>query len=165
MSKLENNGCLAITAENVYDAVVESIRHIMPHPDHSVNIRNVSEDLFAEMDSSLIVQVLINLISNAVKYTPIGSEVNIDAVSEKGMVAVSVSDNGSGIPDEQKEHIFDLFYTDKKGITDSHRSLGVGLNLCYLILKAHGGRIVIRDNVPHGAVFTFTLKAKDVIAV
>ena len=137
----------------------------MPHPEHTVVIRNVSEDLFAEMDPGLIVQVLINLINNALKYTPPGSVVNIDAEQKDEEIAVSVSDNGDGISDEEKEHVFELFYTGKKGLQDSYRSPGVGLNLCYLILKAHGGKIEVSDNVPHGAVFRFYLKAKDVTAV
>lgn len=165
MTKLENHACLNISAENVYDVVVESIRHVMPHPEHTVVIRDVSEDLFAEMDPGLIVQVLINLINNALKYTPPGSVVNIDAEPKDEEIAVSVSDNGDGISDEEKEHVFELFYTGKKGLQDSYRSPGVGLNLCYLILKAHGGKIEVSDNVPHGAVFRFYLKAKDVTAV
>ena len=165
MTKLENNGCLDITVENVYDVIAESLRHIMPHPEHTVMIRNVSEDLFAEMDSNLITQVLINLLNNAVKYTPPGSLVTIDAEREGDTVTVSVSDNGEGIPDEDKRRIFELFYTGKKDYSDSSRRLGVGLNLCELILKAHGGKIYAVDNVPHGAIFRFTLKAKDVFPV
>ena len=162
MTKLENHAVLNISPENVYDVVVESIRHVMPHPDHTLIIRNVSEDLFAEMDSGLIVQVLINLINNALKYTPPGSTVYIDAERAEDAVIVSVIDDGGGIPDNEKEHVFELFYTGKKGLADSYRSPGVGLNLCRQILKAHGGMIEVGDNVPHGAVFRFRLKAKDV---
>jgi two-component system sensor histidine kinase KdpD len=114
------------------------------------------------MDSGLIVQVLINLINNALKYTPPGSTVYIDAERAEDAVIVSVTDNGGGIPDDEKEHVFELFYTGRKGLADSYRSPGVGLNLCWQILKAHGGMIEVSDNVPHGAVFRFRLKAKDV---
>ena len=73
------------------------------------------------------------------------------------MVEVSIADHGPGIPDEQKEHVFDMFYSGANTIADSRRSLGLGLYLCKTIITAHGGRISVSDNQPHGTVFTFTL--------
>ena len=78
------------------------------------------------------------------------------------MVEVSVSDNGPGISDEAKEHIFEMFYTGVHKIVDSRRSLGLGLSLCRSIIEAHGGTIRVEDNLPHGCIFTFTLPAEEV---
>jgi len=75
---------------------------------------------------------------------------------------VTVADNGDGISDEAKEHIFDMFYTAATKIADSRRSLGLGLALCKSIITAHGGTISVEDNVLHGAVFTFTLPMEEV---
>ena len=72
------------------------------------------------------------------------------------------SDHGPGIPDKQKAHIFDMFYTGANQIADSRRSLGLGLFLCRSIIAAHGGTIAVSDNQPKGAVFTFTLPAGEV---
>ena len=67
------------------------------------------------MDARLIVQVVINLVDNAVKYTPEGAQIRIHTGKKDGMVVVSVSDTGPGIPDEQKSKVFDIFYTGTPG--------------------------------------------------
>lgn len=93
---------------------------------------------------------------------PPGSEVVIETKREGNLAVVTVADNGDGISDESKEHIFDMFYTAATKIADSRRSLGLGLALCKSIITAHGGTISVEDNVPHGAVFTFTLPMEEV---
>ena len=114
------------------------------------------------MDVRLIVQVMINLIDNAVKYTPADSVIEIRTEKKDKWIVVSVSDNGPGIPDEQKPRIFEMFYSGANKIADSRRSLGLGLFLCRSIVTAHGGTIEVSDNHPHGTVFTFTLPAGEV---
>jgi len=78
------------------------------------------------------------------------------------MVEVSISDDGSGILDEEKAHLFDMFYTASQGNSDNRRGLGLGLSLCRSIVVAHGGTISVTDNHPHGSVFTFTLPLEEV---
>ena len=78
------------------------------------------------------------------------------------MIEVSISDNGPGIPDEHKLRIFDMFYTGANKVADSRRSLGLGLSLCKSIIAAHGGTITVKDHVPHGTTFTFTLPGGEV---
>jgi hypothetical protein len=114
------------------------------------------------IDVKLIVQVLVNLVDNAVKYTSAGSVIELSTEQEEDKVIVSVSDNGAGIPDEQKPRIFDMFYSGANKIADSRRSMGLGLALCKSIVTAHSGRILVSDNEPHGCVFTFTLPAGEV---
>ena len=75
---------------------------------------------------------------------------------------VSVSDNGPGIPDEQKPKVFGMFFCGANRIADSRRSMGLGLPLCKSIITAHGGSICVSDNSPHGTVFTFTLPKGEV---
>lgn len=153
---------LPMTVENMEDVIEESLRHVADHPDHRILFTPPEEALFARMDSRLIMQVLINLLNNAVKYTPPGSDITVKACSEENRICVEVADTGPGIPDKDKPHIFDLFYTGSRPLADSYRSLGVGLNLCAQILRAHGGEIEVSDNVPTGAVFRFRLPAADV---
>jgi two-component system sensor histidine kinase KdpD len=64
---------------------------------------------------------------------------------------------------EVKPHIFEMFYTGNNTIADSHRSLGLGLALCRSIIEAHGGTLVLTDNIPRGCIFTFTLPLSEVI--
>ena len=73
-----------------------------------------------------------------------------------------MADNGNGIEGEHKLRVFDMFYTGANKIVDSRRSIGLGLSLCKSIINAHGGEITITDNVPHGAIFTFTLPVGEV---
>jgi len=109
------------------------------------------------MDVKLILQVVINLVNNAIKYTPEGSTIKISAKRQENTIAVQVADNGAGIPDELKDKVFEMFFTGENTIVDSRRSLGLGLALCKSIIHAHGGELKLTDNVPHGCVFTFTL--------
>ncbi len=127
---------------------------------------------YQKMDNAMRVQTftdiyddsmwLINLVDNAIKYTPAGSVIEISMKKEGEWIYVSVSDNGPGIPDEQKTHIFDMFYSGANKIADSRRSLGLGLSLCKSIVTAHGGVITVSDNQPKGTVFIFTLPAGEV---
>lgn len=99
-----------------------------------------------------------NLIGNAIKHTPEQTTIIVRDWLENDFVLISVSDNGPGIPDDEKDQIFDLFYTGNKREADSDRSLGLGLNLCRSIVEAHGGRIRVEDNHPAGSNFIFSLK-------
>ena len=78
------------------------------------------------------------------------------------MVCIRIADDGPGISDQAKSHLFDMFYTADIGKADSRRGLGLGLSLCKSIVNAHGGEISVSDNIPHGAVFSFTLPLEEV---
>ena len=163
MTKLESHPYPSLSVESVEDVVNESLQHIDARAGgHTIRVIGSDDLLFVEMDPKLITQVLVNLLNNAVKYTPDGSEIIIRLQKEDGEIAVSVEDNGPGIPDENKAHIFDLYYTGSAGKSDSYRSMGIGLHLCRMILHAHGREIEVLDNQPHGAIFRFTLKSKEV---
>ena len=114
------------------------------------------------MDAGLITQVLINLINNAVKNTPPGSEIVIETEGRDGLVSIAVSDDGPGIPDEMKPHIFEMFYTGPGKVADGRRGMGLGLALCRSILEAHGGAIELRDNERSGCRFICTLPMEEV---
>lgn len=154
---------LSQSVELMDEVVVEALRHIDRHSGEHTIRTNASDDLIlAKIDAKLIVQVLINLVDNAIKYTPAGSVIEIHTEKQGQRVKVTVSDNGPGIPDEQKPHIFDMFYSGANRAADSRRSLGLGLALCRSIVAAHGGVISVSDNRPCGTVFTFTLPAGEV---
>lgn len=129
---------------------------------HSVSVRLDDELLMAYMDARLMVQVLINLLNNAVKYTPPGSHIELSARENGDLVTVRVADDGPGISDEAKGKIFDMFYTADNVRGDGRRGMGLGLALCRSIVSAHGGEIYVEDNAPHGAVFVFSLQKAEV---
>ena len=154
---------IRMSAELVSDVIDEAVRRTEKNANaHKLTAKESDGILLARMDARLIVQVLINLIDNAIKYTPRGSEIEISAVEKDNEIAITVADNGHGIADEIKPRVFDMFYTGAEKIADSRRSLGLGLALCKSIVNAHGGEITVSDNKPHGAVFTFTLPKEEV---
>ncbi|MEG1315707.1 MAG: sensor histidine kinase KdpD [Anaerovoracaceae bacterium] len=155
---------LKMTAELMEEIIAEALHHINRRSvEHKITVRQTDDFIMAKMDARLIVQVVINLVDNAIKYTPPESEIVIDTSKKDGMVVVKVSDNGGGISDESKARIFDMFYTATTEIVDSRRSLGLGLALCKSIIAAHDGAIIVKDNIPQGTCFEFTLPAEEVI--
>ncbi len=154
---------LRMSAELMDEVIAEAMRHTDRNRDgRKIEVSSDEEFILGKMDARLIVQVVINLVDNAVKYTPEGAQIRIHTGKKDGMVVVSVSDSGPGIPDEQKSKVFDMFYTGTNRAADGRRSLGLGLGLCRSIIRAHGGEIWVSDNKPQGAVFTFTLPAEEV---
>ena len=144
------------------EVIAESLRHISrKHDDYKI-MADCEELVLARMDVRLIIQVLVNLIDNAIKYTPAGSVICIRGSKTDGKAQISVEDNGPGIPEEMKQHIFEMFYTGKTTVADSHRSLGLGLALCHSIIEAHNGTLTLTEHEPHGCNFTFTLPLSEV---
>ena len=144
------------------EVIAESLRHInRKHDAYKITV-DCEELILARMDVRLIIQVLVNLIDNAIKYTPPGSVICIRGSKQEGMAQIRIEDNGAGISDEMKPHIFEMFYTGKTTVADSHRSLGLGLALCHSIIEAHEGTLQLTDNKPHGCIFTFTLPLSEV---
>ena len=144
------------------EVIAESLRHISrKHDDYKI-VADCEELVLVRMDVRLIIQVLVNLIDNAIKYTPPGSVISIRGKKTDGKARISVEDNGPGIPEEMKPHIFEMFYTGKTTVADSHRSLGLGLALCHSIIEVHDGTLILTDHDPHGCNFTFTLPLSEV---
>jgi two-component system sensor histidine kinase KdpD len=147
----------------VEDVIEESLKHLDMHAsEHHIECVHPEEMLFAEMDAKLIMQVIVNLVNNAVKYTPAGSRIVVSAEKQDDLVCISVADDGPGIPEEDREHIFELFWSGRHDVKDGYRSMGIGLNLCRMIMKAHGQKIEVSENEPHGTVFRFYLPLKGV---
>ena len=163
-TRLENGETkLNFSAEVLEDIIEEAASHARAAGMTQQIVVEPTEDLLlVRADARLIAQVLINLLNNAQKYTPDNSTVRIRAQKLGEFVSVSVADDGHGIPDEDKDRIFEMFYTGTRNISDGRRSLGFGLALCRTVVRAHGGEITVSDNTPHGAVFTFTLPSEEV---
>lgn len=137
---------LRMSAELMDEVIAEAMRHTDRNRDgRKIEVSSDEEFILGKMDARLIVQVVINLVDNAVKYTPEGAQIRIHTGKKDGMVVVSVSDTGPGIPDEQKSKVFDMFYTGTNRAADGRRSLGLGLGLCRSIIRAHGGEIWVSD--------------------
>lgn len=154
---------LNLQVELLDDVIAEALQHLSKKKtDHKI-IVNQENDLFmVKMDTKLIVQVFINLIDNALKYTAPGTTIQIRTRKRREWIVVEVIDNGKGIKDEEKAKLFDMFYTSGQAVADGRRGMGLGLALCKSIIEAHNGQISVHDNKPSGTIFRFTLKQEEV---
>ncbi len=164
ISRIENNVMpLHLSIEVVNDVIDEAIKHISRDLRNHVLIKEpVNTFLMAEMDARLVIQVLINLINNSITHTPDGTTIVIQCKYDDKDVFISVADDGLGISDEDKEHVFEMFYSGNNISGDSQRSTGLGLALCRSIIHAHGGTFRLEDNTPCGSIFTFSLHRKEI---
>lgn len=160
VSRLDD-GKLAIEMqpELVEDIMQEALLHVVRiNNTHKISFHVEPELLLALMDARLIIQVIINIIDNALTYTPTGSEIILIAKEIGNSVHFSIMDNGPGIEESLKARLFDPFTTGKVQRSDSRRGLGLGLALCQTILKLHGSELTVADNEPNGTIFNFSLE-------
>ena len=162
-TKLENGAALNLSTELIDDILAEAAAHIRP-ADHSQTVELVPADelLLARVDTRLLVQVVSNLLNNAIQYTPPDATIRVSARRDGDWIRVTVADDGPGIAPQDREKIFDAFYVGGANRSDGRRGMGLGLSLCRSIIRAHGGEIQVSENKPHGAVFSFTLPAEEV---
>ncbi len=106
-------------------------------------------------DRDRLKQVLINIVGNAIKYTPAGGEVVAGIAKESGQAKITIRDTGTGIPEEDLPHIFDRFYRTEKSRTRSKdgKGFGLGLSIAYWIVRHHQGRIEVQSEVGVGTTF------------
>jgi len=114
----------------------------------------------ASLDEHKITQVLTNLLSNALSFTPPGGSILIKAAQADGhpeLLQVSVSDTGCGVPKHEQERIFDRLHQVKAGDATTEQGIGLGLYLCRELVRLHGGTISVESEPGKGSTFTFVL--------
>ena len=115
------------------------------------------EPILMLADCERLAQVIVNLVSNAVKYSPEGSPVEVRVQRAETNALIAVKDNGKGIKKEQQAHIFDTFYRTPDAQASSKFGLGLGLAICKDIVERHGGRIWCESEVGKGSTFVVEL--------
>lgn len=116
-----------------------------------------TDPVTAECDRELIRRVIDNLVGNAIKHTPSGGRVRLDALRRNGQVRVTIADEGAGVPEDARTRIFEKFGSVRKRGENSMHSAGLGLAFCRLAVEAHKGRIGVEPGVPRGSVFYFEI--------
>jgi two-component system, NtrC family, sensor histidine kinase GlrK len=111
------------------------------------------EDVTLVADRSKIRLILENLVSNAVKYSPKGGTIHIKAATSAKSIVIDVADNGPGIPKEDRDHVFEAFYTGRAARTTAVKGTGIGLSVVLEFVAAHGGTVEIVDGEYPGAHF------------
>ena len=147
--------------QDMSDILDEAVAHMQSRmKKHHIQIIKPEKLVMVSADSALLVQLLDNLIENAFKYGAEDGTVDITVKMEHKKMILLVADNGPGIPDAEKEKIFEMFYTTRTHkSSDDRRGLGIGLALCKIIVQEHNGTIRVYDREPHGAVFEVIMPA------
>lgn len=138
----------------VIGMAVETVRPLVDEKAHALAVELPAEPLVVQGDAKRLVQLVVNLLSNAARYTPSGGRITVAASVDGGYTLLRVSDNGSGIAPEAQERIFDMFVRGEDASSAFNGGLGVGLALARKITELHGGSLeVASEGLGHGAEF------------
>ena len=114
---------------------------------------DIQPNIFFDIDKNIFPSILLNLLGNACKYSPSGSTIKVALHEQGNGIILSVADEGSGIPDSEKENIFKKFYRIGSEETRKTKGTGLGLYIVKYLAEKHGARISVRDNKPKGTIF------------
>jgi two-component system sensor histidine kinase KdpD len=149
---------VAKTPEAAEEIIAEAVSHIRSRfPDRKIEVKVPDELLMVPMDGTLIEQVLINLVENAIKHSPADSAVEVEVKLDQQNALFEVRDSGKGIAAEDFPYLFESYVPNGSRSADSSRGMGVGLSICASIVKAHGGKLEAANRGEGGAVFLFRL--------
>lgn len=144
--------------EAAEEVVAEAVSRIKKRfPQRNIVVRVPDELLEVPMDGTLIAQVLINLLENAIKHSPMDSPVEIFLKQNGENAVFEVLDHGRGIADEDFPYLFTSYVPNGNKSSDSSRGMGIGLSICMTIIKAHNGTMEACNRKEGGAVFQFSL--------
>ncbi|MDF2512280.1 MAG: histidine kinase [Herbinix sp.] len=146
------------TPQAVEEVVSESLVRVRnKYKGYHIKVRVPEEVLFVPMDATLIEQVIINLLENAIKHSEKEAPIEFIVTKDEDYAIFTVSDNGEGITPEEIPYLFEGYSSGKSKTADSSRGMGIGLSICRSIIQAHGGTIEAENKIDGGAVFRFIL--------
>ena len=165
LSKIES-GKMQLSKEifNVKSAIKEALNIVSPlliQKKQNLKFECKDESFEISADRRKFHQILYNLISNAIKFTPENGDIEIKATKDGKFLKVSVKDNGIGIAREFHEKIFDKFQQVDSSFSTKQGSTGLGLTITKELVKLHNGKIILESQLNKGATFIFTLPIKD----
>ena len=154
---LEGKFDLVVERFNTHELLLEVVSDAkILSPSHEI-VMTDCEDVFVVADRNKIGQVMENLVSNAVKYSPVGSTITIGCKTIDGHAQISVSDTGIGIDKKDQEKLFDRFYRVESDKLKNVAGFGIGLYLVAEILRFHESRIFVESTADLGSKFYFDL--------
>lgn len=144
------------------EAAIQAVRSLAANKGITLQSTQVDPDIEVNADGDRVIQVLINLMSNALKFSPRHTTINLNAIfNDAGTVQLEVSDQGRGIPAAELDSVFERFHQVRETDATTHKGSGLGLAICKSIVEAHGGKIGVRSVEGEGATFWFTLPLVD----
>jgi signal transduction histidine kinase len=149
--------CRPVSVPELLDRVATAYRHQAGQQQINLAVHSAEGLPDLEIDFDRMVQVLGNLVSNALRYTPKGGQIVLSAHAQNDAVLLQVQDTGNGIPPDELPHIFNRFYRADKSRQQSEGESGLGLAIARAIVQAHGGSILAESEVGQGTTFQITL--------
>jgi PAS domain S-box-containing protein len=138
----------------------QAVEALYAHAEAShIGVTIAAEPIGLWADPDAVIQLLTNLVSNAIKFSPTGSHIHLHATQQELDVHFTVQDQGRGIPSDKLEHIFEQFQQVDASDSRQKGGTGLGLAICRHIVSQHGGRIWAESELGQGSTFTFTLPA------
>jgi two-component system CheB/CheR fusion protein len=150
-----------IPMAGVIERSVESTRTLIDQRRHTLTVSLPAETAWLNGDSARLEQVLVNLLTNACKYTDEGGAIQLSAEITSNKLIIQVRDNGIGIPPDLLPHVFELFTQSERALDRSQGGLGIGLALVERIVSMHGGTVSVISQLGNGSTFTVTLPLAD----
>ena len=160
VERMGNGGLVLVKSKYSINKLLDECKEIFAPAVHSksftMKVDPCAVEIFSEFDHDRVLQVLSNLIGNALKFTPNGGVIELSAKKNDKSIEIYVKDNGPGIPEGKKDEIFERFSQLK---LNDRRGLGLGLFISKWVVEAHGGSIDVVSNSGNGSTFCFTLPA------
>jgi signal transduction histidine kinase len=147
-------------ATAVINRAAESVRPLMVERNHQFEVSYSHPSLELEADPIRLEQILVNLLTNAMKYTPDGGRIRLTAVLIETQIIIRIIDSGIGIANDVLPHIFELFAQGERALARTEAGLGIGLTIVKKLVELHGGSVSARnDGFGRGSTFTVRLPA------
>nr|MDA3881414.1 sensor histidine kinase [Prolixibacteraceae bacterium] len=140
----------------LFDNAIYQLQHLIRLKSININI-NINNEHYTIVDKDIITRVFVNLLSNSVRFTPYKGKISISTSEEESHIIFKISDNGPGIPEDQKELIFKKFGQYISNVGSQKGTTGIGLTFCKLALEAHGGSIHYKTSEEDGTTFYCSL--------
>jgi signal transduction histidine kinase len=137
----------------VCDSLAETIRE----RGLTLDIRESPFDPTVQADRNQVIRILVNLVSNAYRYTLAGGQITVSVEALDQYVLVQVADTGIGIASEDHERIFERFYRADHDVVRSQEGTGLGLGIVRSLVEMHGGELWLESELDKGSTFSFTL--------
>lgn len=164
LSRIEAGGLrLATQSLPLAPVITETVNAVRPYAAEkrvTVGVDELGEEIGVLADPLRVRQILYNLLTNGVKFTPEGGEVNVSTSAAGRFVRVTVADTGVGIPEEECSRIFDKFYQTGYTAEGTRQGTGLGLTICKQLVQMQGGVIWVESKPGHGSRFHFTLPSQ-----
>ena len=141
---------------NLIEITLSGSPHLRKN-DHQVKL-NLEKGISFPVDQLTFPSILLNLYENAVKYSPEGSEISISLYQKHKRIWLKVADQGIGVPDEEKKHIFRKFYRVGSEETRKAKGTGLGLFIVKNLVEKHKGNIQVKNNIPNGSIFEISFE-------